>query len=91
MGVRIPDPVLTLPQCDGVMGHKLLHLFEPGFLSCPMCPGLCGHQTSNKTKGAGGRRKVTAIAFKGKASETYLKCVSDAKLQPEVTYLKGFQ
>ena len=36
-------------------------------------------------------QEVTAIVFNVKASETYLKCVSDAKLQPEVKYFKVFQ
>ena len=35
--------------------------------------------------------QVTVIAFNVKAGETYLKCVSDAKLQPEITYFKVFQ
>ena len=36
-------------------------------------------------------QEVTPIAFNVKSSETYLKCVSDAKLQSEVTYFKVFQ
>lgn len=54
-------------------------------------PVLCGHSNAHpRLRGhqEGGPWKVTAIAFNRKANNTRLEWVSDAKLEPEVTYLK---